>query len=77
MFVANRLAEIERKSKIASWRYVPTEINPENEVSRGVKSDLFVKTSNWQQVPQFLWESRKNWPEQLEQLTDLPDEFPM
>ena len=58
VFVANRLAEIERKSKIASWRYVPSEINPADEVSRGVKSELFVKSSNWLQGPQFLWESR-------------------
>ena len=77
VFVANRLAEIERKSKIASWRYVPSEINPADEVSRGVKSELFVKSSDWLQGPQFLWESRESWPKQLEKLMDLPDEFPM
>ena len=77
VFVANRLAEIERMSKIVSWRYVPSEINPADEVSRGVKSKLFVKTSNWLQGPQFLWESLENWPKQLEILTDLPEEFPM
>ena len=77
VFVANRLAEIERKSKIASWRYVPSEINPADEVSRGVKSELFVKSSDWLQGPQFLWESRESWPKQLDKLMDLPDEFPM
>ena len=77
MFVDNRLAEIERKSKIASWRYVSSEINLADEVSRGVKSELFVKSSNWLQGPQFLRESRENWPKQLEKVMDLPDEFPM
>jgi len=42
VYVANRLAEIERSSKIENWQYVPTKLNPADEVSRGVKAKWFV-----------------------------------
>ena len=77
VFVANRLAEIERNSNISSWRYVPTELNPADEASRGVQAEKFLTSSKWLTGPQFLKEPMERWPIQLEGLTDLPDEFPL
>ena len=65
MYVANRLAEIERSSCIENWRYVPIKINPADEVSRGVSANKFVKRSQWLTGPDFIWKSVKDWPDQL------------
>ena len=46
VFIANRLAEIERFSRIENLRYVPTRENPADEVSRGVPAEIFVKQSH-------------------------------
>ena len=77
VFVANRLAEIERNSNISSWRYVPTEFNPADEASRGVQAEKFLTSSKWLTGPQLLKEPMECWPIRLEGLTDLPNEFPM
>ena len=69
VFIANRLAEIKRFSKIENWRYVPTNENPADEASRGVPAEIFVKQSLWLCSPSFLWRTTNEWPEQLDKLS--------
>ena len=49
----------------------------EYQISKGVKSKLLVKASNWLRGPQLLKETFNNLPDQPEKVTKLPDEFPM
>ena len=77
VFVANRLAEIERQSLVSEWRHVPSRLNPADEVSRGVSAQGFVKSSRWLTGPEFLLKPENHWPEQLKDKIDLPDDSPM
>ena len=77
VFVANRLAEIERNSDIQSWRYVPSKLNPEDEATRCKQAQAFVESSMWLSGPEFLQQAEEEWPEQLESLEQLPEEFPL
>ena len=54
VFVANRLAEIERNSDIQSWRYVPSKLNPADEATRYKQAQAFVESSMWLSGPEFL-----------------------
>ena len=55
-FVANRLAIIHDGSTHDQWKFVPSELNPADDVSRGEQSE------RWLRGPEFLWKSRDNWP---------------
>ena len=77
VFVANRLAEIERNSDIQSWRYVPSKLNPADEATRCKQAQAFVESSMWLSGPEFLQHADDEWPEQLESLEQLPEEFPL
>ena len=77
VFVANRLAEIERNSDIQSWRYVPSKLNPADEATRCKQAQAFVESSMWFSGPEFLQQAEEEWPEQLESLEQLPEEFPL
>ena len=77
VFVANRLAEIERNSDIQSWRYVPSKLNPAVEATRCKQAQAFVESSMWLSGPEFLLQAEEEWPEQLESLEQLPEEFPL
>ncbi|XP_073835838.1 uncharacterized protein [Musca autumnalis] len=60
-FVGNRVAEIHEICGDVSWRYVPTEKNPADLVSRGCSvSDL--EESSWFQGPSFLRGTVSDWP---------------
>ena len=77
VFVANRLAEIERNSDIQSWRYVPSKLNPADEATKCKQAQAFVESSMWLSGPEFLQQAEEEWPEQLESLEQLPEEFPL
>ena len=77
VFVADRLAEIERNSDIESWRYVPSMLNPADEVTRCKQAKAFVESSMWLSGPEFLQQAEEEWPEQLKSLEQLPEEFPL
>ena len=71
VFIANRLAEMERFSTIENWWFMPTKENPADEVSRGVHADIFVKQSRWLCGPSFLWRTTDERPEQLDKFSGL------
>ena len=55
VFVANRLAEIERFSRKEDWRYVPTNENPADDVTKETSVKRFLEVSRWLYAPDFLW----------------------
>ena len=59
-FVAHRVNEIIQHTKPNQWNYVPTELNPADHGTRGLKpSDI---SSKWTKGPDFLLKPVKNWP---------------
>ncbi|XP_063837168.1 uncharacterized protein LOC135086312 [Ostrinia nubilalis] len=58
-FVAHRLAEIDRKSNIDDWRWVPTAENPADEATRAGWSQ---DKSIWFSGPAFLRKPQEGWP---------------
>ena len=61
-FVANRLTVIHENTKPFQWRYVPSELNPADDASRGVTAEEFCSTSIWLSGPRFLSEEKALWP---------------
>ena len=70
VFIANRLAEIEKYSDITSWRYVPSKLNPADEVSRGASTESFVTSSAWLSGSDFFRKAEDMWPKPLERLPE-------
>ena len=65
-FVANRIPIIHDGSLPSQWKYVPTETNPSDDASRGLKVDTVKKKNRWFDGPDFLWSHESTWPVQLE-----------
>jgi len=61
-FVANRLAVIHDGSDLSQWNYVPTNINPADDVSRGLTAKELLSSERWFRGPAFLWEKKSSWP---------------
>ena len=61
-FVANRVAEIQRKSDPVQWRHVPGEQNPADDATRGLDLKNLSAESRWFQGPTFLHEGESSWP---------------
>ena len=77
VFVANKLAEIEKHSHVSERRHVPSKLNPADEVSRGSPASTFVRSSRWLSCPEFLLKSENKWPDQLKGKLSLPDDSPL
>nr|XP_039256379.1 uncharacterized protein LOC120333093 [Styela clava] len=73
-FVANRLAKIEEGSNALQWRYVPTDLNPADDASRGLSVQSLMD-ERWLKGPSFFQEQKEYWPKPPVQLPELPDEF--
>ena len=62
-FVANRVAYIRSETDINSWKHVPGELNPADQLSRGVaRISKFVEDETWTRGPHFLSKSQDEWP---------------
>lgn len=61
-FVANRVGEIVETTKPSSWRYVPTDQNPADLISRGASAAQLTKSSLWWNGPSFLTQDQSKWP---------------
>ena len=62
MFVANRVATIRKFSKPHQWHYIPSESNPADQASRGLKASDLLEESHWICGPNFLQNPRPTWP---------------
>ena len=58
VYVANRVQTIRSYSSVDSWRYVPTEVNPADDSSRGINIDKLVDSNDcrWLKGPAFLYQ---------------------
>jgi len=75
-FVANRLAVIHDGSGLSQWNYVPTNIDPADDVSRGLTVKELLNNERWFRGPAFLWENRSSWPINPVSLAIISDEDP-
>ena len=63
--VQNRLVEIRKLVDFRKWRYCPSEENPSDTPTRGMKLFSLMKNSKWWKGPKFLSKTNKFWPSQL------------
>jgi len=75
-FVANRLAVIHDGSDLSQWNYVPTNINPADDVSRGLTAKELLSSERWFRGPAFLWENKSSWPMNPVSLAIIADDDP-
>ena len=62
--MANRLAEIERNTNPdLDWKYVPTDQNPADEVTKGFSIKRFLDKGKWLCGPDFLRCEEDSWPD--------------
>ncbi|XP_063635213.1 uncharacterized protein LOC134805966 [Cydia splendana] len=61
-FVANRIGEIVELTSPQSWRYVPTDLNPADFISRGVDPKNIMSLDLWWSGPNFLLKNEDDWP---------------
>ncbi|XP_076298325.1 uncharacterized protein LOC143217670 [Lasioglossum baleicum] len=61
-FVANRVADIQRKTDIQSWRYVRSADNPADLISRGITAAEFNNNALWRNGPEWLSKEQTEWP---------------
>ena len=64
-FVANRVGEIQTYSSPEQWKYVPTNLNPADILSRGMKAVDLVDCDRWWRGPEFLLQSESLWPTKI------------
>ena len=74
-FVANRLAKIDEKSNPNQWRYVPSNLNPADDATRGLDASKLINQSRWINRPDFLKFEDKLWPAATCALPVIPEEF--
>lgn len=73
-FVAVRVAEIQELTTPDHWRFIPTEDNPADLVSRGLPVDELRTSTLWWTGPEFLIDSSRAWPERLPTKTSSSDD---
>ncbi|XP_076394921.1 uncharacterized protein LOC143265617 [Megachile rotundata] len=62
-FVANRVADIQGKTDVTTWRHVRSEDNPADLMSRGVMPAQFLNNELWRHGPKWLRYNITTWPE--------------
>ena len=72
-FVANRVATIHESSLPKQWQYVNTDLNPADDVSRGLRAEEMMNSTRWSGGPQFLWQDEKFWPQNPLLADDVTD----
>lgn len=74
-FAANRVCAILELTKSSCWRYVPTDMNPADLISRGVDTQQLIDRQLWWSGPIFLSKNDTEWPTLVvnnnENLTEL------
>ena len=65
VFSRNCLAQIEKRSSIHEWRHLPSELNPADLISRGVRVSALLEDKMWFEGPNFLKLQPDQWPNQF------------
>ncbi len=66
VFVRTRVSEIQELSDHRSWRYVNTQDNPIDDITRGKSLQSLAEPNRWSQGPPFLKQSQEHWPKKPE-----------
>ncbi|XP_055633346.1 uncharacterized protein LOC129773726 [Toxorhynchites rutilus septentrionalis] len=61
-FVSNRISEIQKLSDGHTWRHVPSEMNPADQISRGAQPKQILNDKLWWHGPEFLLKPEHLWP---------------
>lgn len=64
VFVGTRVAEIQDLTDPKAWRYINSELNPADDITRGLTLSKLTTQSRWNQGPQFLTQPVSIWPKQ-------------
>ena len=62
IYVANRVGEILESTEPAQWKYVPTDLNPADDCTRGIDASQLTLDHRYLAGPTFLLESEETWP---------------
>jgi transposase InsO family protein len=73
-FVAHRIGEIQECSNANQWRWVPTALNPADELTRAERPCDWSPGSRWLNGPAYLKLSEESWPEERQPSKSLPEE---
>ncbi len=73
-FVGVRVAEIQASWEPGVWRYVPTNLNPADDLSRGIS--VREMNGRWMNGPPFLTKHSDEWPAETDQRTPKMAEMP-
>ncbi|XP_055526925.1 uncharacterized protein LOC129719557 [Wyeomyia smithii] len=65
VFVSNRIAEVQRLTKNCQWRHIPTDLNPADRISRGIRPSQIMDDALWWHGPPFLKDPVTCWPKML------------
>ncbi|XP_055714378.1 uncharacterized protein LOC129808617 [Phlebotomus papatasi] len=66
-FVSKRVKEILMMSTASQWRHVPTSCNPADIISRGATPIQLEECSLWWHGPEWVKQSKENWPPEFQQ----------
>ncbi|XP_026056216.1 uncharacterized protein LOC113041867 [Carassius auratus] len=66
VFVGTRVSEIQELTDHRSWRYVNTQDNPADDITRGKSLQSLAEPSRWSQGPPFLKQNEEHWPKKPE-----------
>ncbi|XP_044165857.1 uncharacterized protein LOC122949868 [Acropora millepora] len=75
-FVANRIAIIRDGSDPDQWRHVGGDLNPADDLFRGLSVKALLSSDRWIKGPAFLWEQRERWPQDPLSLDSISDADP-
>ncbi|XP_073766348.1 uncharacterized protein [Danio rerio] len=75
VFVGTRVSEIQDLTEHSTWRYVDTQQNPADDITRGKPLQSFTIPGRWSQGPSFLNLGPEHWPKRPEpsRSEGLPD----
>lgn len=62
VFVGTRVAEIQELTEAATWRQVPSQNNPADDITRGLTIQDISKGGIWADGPKFLKQTPSDWP---------------
>lgn len=62
VFVGNRVKEIQELTNVSNWRYVPSDSNPADILSRGMSAKALKESKLWFSGPPWLQQSPRHWP---------------
>ena len=74
MFVENRVSKILASTRASQWRFVPSEMNPADLGTKGIKADDTESWSRFHGGPEFMRLPPSEWPKMPCDLAEVNDD---